>query len=121
MPRPSRRLMIKNSLDVLEKGLLKLTESALAMLGISNLHQNENGDPWYTGVTFKLPAEHVDKLNQILNESYQTMQSEIANLRDEWVSMTKKVDELFAIHSRIHKHSSDTRLLHDTNMIVHTV
>ena len=33
----------------------------------------------------------------------------------------KKIDELFALHSRIHKHSSDTRLLHDTNIIVHTI
>jgi len=33
----------------------------------------------------------------------------------------KKIDELFAKHSRVYKHSSDTKLLHDTTIIVHTV
>ena len=42
-------------------------------------------------------------------------------LTDTGTHTAKKLDELFALHSLVYKHSSDTRLLHDTNIIVHTV
>ena len=90
MTRPPRGLMIKDYLGVIASLLLQLTQSALALLEISNPPQNKNGNPFHPGVTFKLPAEHVDKMLQILTESYLTMQSEIANLRNELLSMTKQ-------------------------------